>query len=88
MTENNKRAEQSAYPIPASDLAGSYEPQPGLTIREYAAIQLMQGLLANSAIAEATANHPLGVAEVRARIAEAAVSSADQLFAALFKESP
>lgn len=42
-----KAGSMTAFPIQASDLAGSLEPEHGLTKRELIAAMAMQGLLAN-----------------------------------------
>lgn len=37
----------SAFPIPASDLSGSYEPEPGMSLRDYFAAKAMAAFNAN-----------------------------------------
>lgn len=69
------RANEPAYPIPASDLSGSYEAAPGLTIREHFAGLAMQGLLAS----------PSYDGQQFTTIAHDAVEAADALIAELAK---
>jgi hypothetical protein len=47
MSKNDRTG--SAFPIPFSGEAGSYEPEPGLTKREWFAGQALAGLLARGA---------------------------------------
>ena len=37
----------SAFPVPNSDLAGSYPPDPGMTLRDWFAGMAMQGILSS-----------------------------------------
>lgn len=70
------RANESAFPIQASDLTGSLDPQHGLTVREEFAKAAMQGLQAQFTSNDSYNIHTL---------ASDAVAQADALIAALAK---
>ena len=37
-----------AFPIPASDLGGAFEPHPGMSLRDYFAAQILGGFVASN----------------------------------------
>jgi hypothetical protein len=70
-------ADESAFPIPVSELPGAHFPQYGLTKREWLAGIAMQGLCAV---------YPQGGSFMEQHIAKGAVSIADALLAELAKQ--
>jgi hypothetical protein len=68
--------ERPAFPVSPSDIIGSYEPDPGMTYRQWLAGMVLQGLVARPLID--------GSASVEDRV-EVAISYADALIEELSK---